>query len=92
MQAIAELRPEPSGDISPDAEASLNDLSNAFECARTIFNYATMLGVLLASPDAENAVSGMHQLMHEVRDLAMTVQNLLNRASGGRLDPTSREG
>lgn len=32
--------------------------------------YATMLGVLMAGPDAENAMSGMHRVALDIRSLA----------------------
>ena len=35
-----------------------------------IHDYATMLGVLMAGPDAENAMSGMHRVALEIRSRA----------------------
>ncbi|MDN4982289.1 hypothetical protein QY049_03505 [Bradyrhizobium sp. WYCCWR 13022] len=63
-----------------------SDLLDAAECAKAILNYSTLLGVLLAGPDAETAVDGMHQLMLEVTDLARTLKTILDRVSGGCLD------
>ena len=35
-----------------------------------VHDYATMLGVLMAGPDAENAMAGMHRVALEIRSLA----------------------
>jgi hypothetical protein len=38
--------------------------------AAAVFQYSSLLGVLLAGPDADTAIDGMHRLMLEIRQHA----------------------
>jgi len=49
--------------------------------ADTIFDYATMIGVLTAGPDAETAIDGINRLMIVIRDRAANLQRSHNLAS-----------
>jgi hypothetical protein len=47
-----------------DATRALNQMDDHI---RAVFDYASLLGVLLAGSDAETAIDGMHRLMLEIR-------------------------
>jgi hypothetical protein len=64
--------PSPSRAIARrTTQAALNDASRAIrtmdEICSTVFDYTSLLGVLLAGPDAETVIDGMHRLVLEMR-------------------------
>jgi hypothetical protein len=42
-------------------------MQTASELVDEIFDYASLLGVLLAGPDADTALDGMHRLVLQIR-------------------------
>jgi len=52
----------------------IDDLKKALDPmeddAAAVFQYSSLLGVLLAGPDADTAIDGMHRLMLEIRQHA----------------------
>jgi hypothetical protein len=47
------------------------------ELADEIFDFATLLGVLLAGPDADTALDGMRRVVSEIRERAAQLQEKL---------------
>lgn len=46
-----------------------------------IFQYSSLLGVLMAGPDAETAMDGMHRLMLDIRTRADNLRRLHDDAT-----------
>lgn len=54
-------------ELIADANIALGQMG---DLSGSVHDYASMLGVLMAGPDAENAMAGMHRVALEIRSLA----------------------
>jgi len=54
-------------ELIEDLKSALDPMED--DCA-AVFDYSSLLGVLLAGPDADTAIDGMHRLMLEIRQHA----------------------
>ncbi|MDN4988846.1 hypothetical protein QY049_37505 [Bradyrhizobium sp. WYCCWR 13022] len=63
-----------------------SDLLDVAQYASDIFNYSSLLGVVLAGPDADTVIDGMHTIMLEIRESARCIQAILDRANERHLD------
>ncbi|MBR1231968.1 hypothetical protein [Bradyrhizobium sp. AUGA SZCCT0182] len=50
------------------------------DIAHEIFDLASLLGVLLAQPDAETAIDGMHRVAQIIRDRALVLREIEAKA------------
>lgn len=59
-------------ELIDDTDIALGQIGNL--CG-AVHDYATMLGVLMAGPDAENAMAGMHRVALEIRSLTEVLRS-----------------
>ncbi|WP_027578400.1 hypothetical protein [Bradyrhizobium sp. Ai1a-2] len=56
-------------------------LSQMDECITAVFQYATLLSVLTAQPDAETAMDGIWRVVGDIRDRAQDLRDFHTNAS-----------
>jgi hypothetical protein len=65
-------------ELIDDLKRALNPMDD--DCT-AIFEYSSLLGVLMAGPDAETAMDGTHQLMLDIRARADNLRRLHDDAT-----------